>query len=78
MEYAEDMAEVFNNYFASVGSKLAAKIQGAMSPIVRSNSDSLVLHLTTANEVGKIINLKESAAGLDDIGAKILKSVGSL
>lgn len=52
---SKDVAKAFNNYFASVGLKLAANIQGAMFPVIRSNMDSFVLNLTSAGEIGKII-----------------------
>ena len=71
------IANTFNDYFVTVGPKLAADIASLPRPSNRSStSHNIFLRPTTRHEVELIINqLANKAAGDDDIPAKVLKKV---
>ena len=73
------IADVLNNFFSSIGPKLASKFQtkddnSFMKFMGESNERSMFLHETNPNEVQKLIeNLKiKKSAGFDELSAKFL------
>lgn len=79
-----EIANTFNNCFANVGPSLAVHIKSDASSSVfdvRENAcnTSMLLYSTTADEVEELIeSLKVSAAGYDDIPAKIFETFNSI
>src|ERR1043165_2096884 len=75
----QEIVENFNNYFVSIGEKLAESIPAASasfsSYLNNSNMDSFALFLTDATEVIEIVyNLKDkSSYGVDGIPVNIMK-----
>ena len=76
------IASGFNNYFVSIGPKLASKISSNVNPIsyVKSIYNSIVIPNITCHEVYQVIcSLKNSSAGWDDFPTFVLKKCsGSL
>ena len=76
------IANGFNNYFVSIGPKLASKISSNVNPIsyVKSINNSIVIPNITCHEVYQVIcSLKNSSAGWDDFPTFVLKKCsGSL
>ena len=72
----------FNNFFVNIGTSLASKIPNSNkqpSEFIKVQvTDSMYLNPVTENEVEKILgNLKDSAAGWDDIKPNLVKMVKS-
>ena len=76
------IANGFNNYFVSIGPKLASEISSNVNPIsyVKSINNSIVIPNITCHEVYQVIcSLKNSSAGWDDFPNFVLKKCsGSL
>ena len=74
----KEIANVFNNFFVNIGPQLASKIQDTgenPSKFLKGDYvNSMFLSNVTDNEINRLIrNLKDSAAGWDDIESKIIK-----
>ena len=76
------IANGFNNYFVSIGPKLASKISNNVNPIsyVNSINNSIVISNITCHKVYQVIcSLKNSSTGWDDFPTFVLKKCsGSL
>jgi len=73
----KDIANTFNNFFSTIGSKLAKDFTSTSSDInVPLNPNSFLFNRVTSKMVSKIISSLETgkATGPDDIGVKILKA----
>lgn len=73
----EETANTFNSYFATAGSRLVAQIDSDGVQRIDTYIDcSLYCYPTTEEEISLIIrNLKNSAAGCDEISAKIVITI---
>ena len=70
------IANGFNNYFVSIGPKLASEISSNVNPIsyVKNINNSIVIPNITCHEVYQVIcSLKNSSAGWDDFPTFVLK-----
>lgn len=82
ISHSADIAQIFNNYFISIGPQLAAGIptEECITQIHTRNLNSdysFSFHPTCGNEILKIITeLEDSAAGWDGIKANVIKTVG--
>ena len=76
------ISENFNDYFASIGSTLAANIpQTNTDPLsyLQPNPNSFLFFECTSSEVLKVINgLKNKRKGLDEIPIAIYKKIGDI
>lgn len=76
-----EVADIFNDYFSTIGSKLASKIPNNFAPTQQKvNNHIFILEPTNEDEVSQLIqSLKsDSANGPDDIPAKLLKHISPL
>ena len=70
------IANGFNNYFVSIGPKLASKMSSNVNPIsyVKSINNSIAIPNITCHEVYQVIcSLKNFSAGWDDFSTFVLK-----
>ena len=77
----QQLLMVFNNYFVSIGPKLASKISRDVNPISYAKSiNNIVIPNITCHKVYQVIcSLKNSSAGWDDFPTFVLKKCsGSL
>lgn len=78
----KEVADVFVDFFSSIGLNLARKInldkksEGRASELVENNCKSIFIRPTDSGEIFKTIkNLKDKAGGLDEINSKVLKTI---
>ena len=73
------VSNAFNNYFVSIGSTLASKINdNSCNPLdyIKSNVKSMAIPIYTENDVTLVINsLNNSSPGWDNIPALLAKQV---
>ena len=72
------IANEFNNFFVSIGKKLASDLSSNVNPLIYLNSvvNSIVIPTITSQEVRNIISsTKNSSPGWDDIPALVAKKV---
>lgn len=76
---ANELADIFVDFFSNVGPNLAARIPGNVGGAdegINQNSNSIFLYPTDQHEIETIVSkLKNKAGGVDGISTKVLKII---